>query len=462
MDRRHAVRAVLLVAVLGSAGVLGAGWADAGRDVAAIADGATDRPFADRRPVAPPREGTTVITTDPPGGRGNATAALVALAPDGRVRYYDDTYDNYFDVDPDPPGSRTVLYVAGSRFDPCPPDLAERAPEDVDTDGGCGLVAVDRTNLSTGATTRLHTAVTAWDLWHDVDRVGDARLLVADIARDRVAVVNTTTDAVEWAWDAEEDLRASSGGRAGDWTHLNDVERLPDGRVMVGLRNQDRVAFLDPGRGLIDGWTLGGEDDYGVLYEQHNPDYIPEERGGPAIVVADSENNRVVEYRREGGEWRRTWAWRDDRLRWPRDADRLPGGHTLVTDSQGNRVIEVDERGGVVWQVTIGTPYEAERLGTGDESATGRARRPSGTGTLGGSGDDGHGGASGQAGPLGRAVAFLAGPAVNGFLYAAPAWVTVGDLPALALLLGSLVAWGLAELRWSWGRVRTAVAGRWW
>jgi len=57
MDRRHLVRAILLVAVLGSAGVLGAGWADAGRDLATAAEASVDRPFADRRPVAPSRDG---------------------------------------------------------------------------------------------------------------------------------------------------------------------------------------------------------------------------------------------------------------------------------------------------------------------------------------------------------------------------------------------------------------------
>jgi hypothetical protein len=305
----------------------------------------------------------------------------------------------------------------------------------------------------------VHTAVTAWDVWHDVDRIGEARLLVADIARDRVVVVNTTTDAVEWAWNAERDLRPSSGGRSGDWTHLNDVERLDDGRVMVSLRNQDRVAFLDPGSGLIEGATLGAEDDYDLLYEQHNPDFIPRDRGGPAVVVADSENNRVVEYRRTAGGWRRTWSWRDDRLRWPRDADRLPTGHTLVTDSQGNRVIEVDERGEIVWRVTVGTPYEAERLGTGDESANGRAVR---------SGGDAAGGrapaaSAGPAGPLSGIVAFLAGPAVNGLLYVAPPWLTVTDLPALALLVGSVAGWGLLELRWRRvpGRIRAVLADRW-
>lgn len=57
-------------------------------------------------------------------------------------------------------------------------------------------------------------------------------------------------------------------------------------------------------------------------------------------------------------------------MQWPRDADRLPNGHTLVADSNSGRIIEIDESGAVVWSVN-GTPgnYDIERFGTGDESA---------------------------------------------------------------------------------------------
>jgi len=36
-------------------------------------------------------------------------------------------------------------------------------------------------------------------------------------------------------------------------------------------------------------------------------------------------------------------------------------------------VIEVAPNGSVVWSVDIGFPYEAERLGTGDEAQAARA-----------------------------------------------------------------------------------------
>jgi hypothetical protein len=50
------------------------------------------------------------------------------------------------------------------------------------------------------------------------------------------------------------------------------------------------VGFLS----LTSARALGAEDEYDTLYEQHNPDYIPEERGDPAILVAKSQNNQLL------------------------------------------------------------------------------------------------------------------------------------------------------------------------
>jgi len=442
VSRRTALRAVLLVTVLAATGALLSSWAHAPSNAIAEAANQSDASLSEREQVVPTRDNVTVVTTDPPGGN-DGRAAIAAFAPDGRVLYHNNTYGNYFDVDPDPPGSRTVLYVAGSRYEDCPDRL--QAQTDDDFEGGCAEIAVERTNLTTGETERVHTAVTGWDIWHDVDRVGEDRLLVADIAEDRVFVLNTTTDAVEWEWRAEEDLFSGSGGQPGDWTHVNDVEQLHDGRVMVSLRNMDRVVFLSPDGELQRDWTLGSEDNYDILYEQHNPDYIPADRGGPAIVVGDSENNRAVEYQRVDGEWRRSWSWQDDDLRWPRDADRLPGGHTLVTDSQGDRLLELDEHDRIVWEIAVETPYEAERLGTGDESATGRSKASLGNGSLADTAAD----RSGRTTGIDWVVAFVTGPVVNGVLYVAPGWVTVHDLPAVAVFALAVPAWFLLELRWS-------------
>ncbi|MFC7080108.1 arylsulfotransferase family protein [Halorussus caseinilyticus] len=258
-------------------------------------------------------------------------------------------------------------------------------------------------------------------------------------------VVNTSSGIREWTWAAESELPITGGGDyRKDWVHLNDVEYLHDGRIMVDLRNQDKVAFLNR-TGIVENWTLGTDDDYDVLREQHNPDYIPASEGGPAVVVADSENDRVVEYQREGGEWTRTWVWSDDEMQWSRDADRLPDGNTLVTDTIGDRVFEVNREGEIVWEVPVDRAYEAERLGTGDESAGGpsaasadlesrRAEPP-----------------SGPAEQFEEAVRDAVPIEVqNGLLgYFFPWWMGLYDVLATFALVVAVAVWGGLELRWS-------------
>lgn len=344
---RVAVLVCCVVAAL-SAGIVAVEFADAelNPSVGAAAAEQADLPYADRDPIAPPADGTTVVTTQK--FRHNF---IVAFDPEGRVLYFDDSLDRYHDVDPAPNGTHTVEFV-GAAYD-----------------GDTTHEVVRRVNLTTGETTDVYRhAVARTDRphrWHDVDRVDADALAVADIARDSIFVVDTDTRERTYEWPAQAAYDLDSGGAfPRDWTHVNDVEHLPDGRYMVSLRNQDSVVFVEPGSGLDPEWTLGADDDYRVLNEQHNPDYIPAD-GRPAVLVADSQNDRIVEYRRAEGSWVRTWTWTDDGMAWPRDADRLPNGHTLVGDTNSGRVLEVDADGEVVWSVDGLGVYDAERLGTG-------------------------------------------------------------------------------------------------
>ena len=412
-------------------------------------------------PVVAPRPGMTVVATDSTafvtdeGSGPRQRAELTAFAPDGSVYYYNTSHTRYWDVDPVPGTNATVEYVYADHLD----------PEACNAETVCTENGVERVNLTTGNVTHLYSRITPGKhstRWHDVDRIGDHRLLVADIYADRAYVVNTTTQLVEWEWDAQSTFNTSSGGPfPDDWTHINDVEAVEIGgreTVMVSVRNHDQVVFIDLQRGLRENWTLGAADDHDVLFEQHNPDFIPRERGGPAVLVADSENGRVVEYQRvNGGEasnasrassdssdgrWERSWTWRDERLQWPRDADRLPNGNTLVTDSNGDRVLEVDRNGSVVWSADIGFPYEAERLGTGDESAGGesaarldlRNREPT------------FESAGGRA--INAVLGLLPKPVVNGIYYLLPGWV---GLPELVAVVGLLVVLPLL-VRHEWHR----------
>ncbi|SEO81166.1 Arylsulfotransferase (ASST) [Halogranum amylolyticum] len=395
------------------------------------------------QPVAEPANGTTVVATQGLGRQGwhhafvgDSPGELVAVAADGSVAYYDDTYQSYWDVDPVEGTESTVLYVAAEYL----------SAEECEAATSCYRNRVLETNVSTGETTEVYSYLVRNEpsiRWHDVDRYGEDSLVVADIAEDRAFVVDTTTGIVEWQWDAQSDFPTGSGGEyPTDWTHINDVEVLDDGRLMLSLRNQDRVVFVDPDEGVQRNWTLGEEDNYSILYEQHNPDYIPESRGGPAVVVADSHNNRVVEYQRVDGEWEQSWQYGDAVLQWPRDGDRLPDGHTLITDSNGDRVVEVDESGEVVWTLDVNLPYEAERLGTGDESTGG----PSATSAdlQSHEADQNGGGLSLRS----IAYAVVPGEIILGLGFVLPSWMGFTEALVLFGLLGTLGVWALLELYW--------------
>lgn len=405
----------------------------------------------ERTQVVEPRAGITVVTTDSnvmAEGQGygpRSNSELVAFNPNGTVRYFDDSHFVYWDVDPSPVGSETVLSVASDHL----------RPGECNATTTCTRNVVERVNLTTGEITPLYSRITPLKhstRWHDVDRVDETHIAIADIANDRLFVVNTTSGLVEWEWDAQAEYDPGSGGPyPRDWTHINDVEILANGTFMASLRNQDQVVFIDREQGLLEEMTLGRENEYDVLYEQHNPDFIPAERGGPAVVVADSENNRVVEYQREDGSWERSWLWKDAQLQWPRDADRLPNGHTLIADSNGNRIVEVDQAGEIVWSVDIAFPYEVERLGTGDESAGGQSARALDLRSQTVDSD------AVSVEVDGGLVAWVTtsikrtvpGRLLNAVMYVSPIWMDVGEVLALLVGVVSLAGWAAVELRWS-------------
>ncbi len=327
--------------------------------VGAVVEGAFSRPptaSADETPRPAPRPNPTVVTESAQFG------TIIAWHENGSLQYYGDEHTKYYDVDPVGEGEWTVEYAAVDTIHNPGPNCV---------DPPCTRNVIERLNLSTGEKRVVYARYDGaeWGAeWHDHVRVDDEHVLIADIVHDQVFMVNTTTDLVEWRWDAQSDFDVANGGPyPKDWTHINDVSLLDDGRIMVSLRNLDRVVFLDPETGLKENWTLGNGS-HGVLFEQHNPDYVPAERGGPAVLVADSENGRLLEYQRVDGGWKQTWQWRDDRMAWPRDADRLPNGHTLAVDTHGNRILEISRNGSVVWEVPMSHPYDVERLGTGGGS----------------------------------------------------------------------------------------------
>lgn len=409
---------------------------------------------ADGYDTSDPGERTTVVTAHVTGGD------IWQYSLNGTLLYHDDTYDGYWDVDPVPDESNSVVYVATD-------EVTDKSLCDpVGDDDKCFRQIIERANLTTGETEVLYSRVDATDYrqWHDADRVGDSQYLVADMFSDEVFVVNTTTGIVTWEWNMQNSFSLESGGQyPDDWSHINDVEKLDDGRVMVSPRNHDQVLFVDPQSGLQENWTLGADDHFSILDGQHNPDYFDESAGGPAVLIADSNNNRTIEYARtEDGGWEQSWVWQDERLTWPRDADRLPNGHTLITDTKGGRVVEINEQGEVVWNLSreghsVGgyAAYEAERLNTGDESAGGQSAEalglPSRTAE-----DDEAGGvravSDSTAALVPPSAANTVSDAVQALL-ALPAWVLLVTIGSTA------VAWGAVELWHDDGAIQGSTGG---
>ncbi|WP_408959264.1 hypothetical protein [Natrinema sp. 74] len=368
----------------------------------------------------------TVVTAQQIADTGTG-GQLFAVTDDGETVYYDDRFATYWDVDPVPGTRATVVAVTTEHPAAC---------------HDCRRNVVERVNLSTGERTRLHSHRAEEGRWHDVDLIGTNELLVADFDDDAVARVNASSGIRTWSWQVESAFPLESGGSYdGDWAHLNDVELLPDGRVMASLRNHDRVVFLNES-GVMPSWTLGAENDRNVLYEQHNPDYIPASRGGPAVLVADSENDRIVEYQRRDGEWVQSWEFTDPAVAWPRDADRLPNGHTLITSSTGDRVFEINTDGEIVQSLTVDLPYEAERLGTPPESGGGEAAAalelPSSQTTA----------ESAESGHADALASVVPSRIRNGLLFVRPPWMGVAETAASVGTIGLLVAWAILEWRW--------------
>ncbi|RRJ33755.1 arylsulfotransferase family protein [Halocatena pleomorpha] len=429
---RNRLRAVFVVALLFSAAVL-----------ATAASGGVSTASKESTPNAPPTDNHTVVTES--GRHGTITA----YAPNGEIVYYNDTHTKYFDVDPVAENPMVVEYTATDTIHTKGPTCS---------DPPCAKNVLERVNLKTGEVDVLYERYdhqeTAGE-WHDAVRINGTHVLIADILDDQVFIVDTETEIIEWLWDAQSDYPVDGGGPyPHDWAHINDVEYIENGtnagKIMVSLRNQDQVAFIDPETGLQENWTLGAEDNYSTMFEQHNPDYIPASRGGPAVVVADSENGRIQEFQRNNGSWVRSWEWSDEQMQWPRDADRLPNSNTLVTDTHGNRVMEIAPNGAIEWQVESTLPYEAERLETGVESTKGKSAETLGYESR--TADNATAGDGDGFSPLDTIAdgvqSVVPHRITNGILFVSPVWMGTQEFAVVAFGLLVGLTWITLEIKW--------------
>jgi len=341
--------AVLVLAPVGTvAGTAGSG----GTTTASVAQSGPN-PCVGTVTEEPDR--ATVLSIQGARGSDKTDAMLVSFAPSGEIIgvHDDSSYGRWWSYDVDRLGSGNfLLSVTQNRH---------TVIEEIDDENGAHVSALDFPEVRDT---------------HDVDLINGDELVMNDMSQDgedRVLVYNLTREEITWEyWFAnhtDQFPRDAGGEFGGDWTHNNDVEEIRPGVFMVSLKNFNQIVAINRSTKEVV-WTLGEPGNSDIVNRQHNPDYLINDAGQPTVIVSDSANDRVAEYTREDGTWNLTWSLRGGDLNEPRDADRLPNGNTLVSDRRGDRLLEVTPTGEVVWEVYAPwQPYDAERLGTVDESS---------------------------------------------------------------------------------------------
>ena len=294
---------------------------------------------------------------------------------------------------------------------------------------------------------------------HDANLLPSGEILLTDMDKERIFTV-APNGSITWQWNGSQYYDAPLDPTRTDWLHINDVDRIGPGRYMVSVRNANQLVIVERGQGVVDvinedenrsndanckanngladysndsgGDVLCGDPE--VMNHQHNPQYL----GPGAILVADSENDRVVELHKQNGEWEVAWgvdSANGIQFDWPRDADRLPNGNTLITDTRNNRIVEVTPEGTTVWSTETGIwPYDAERLPYGELLNSDRLRQMNTTGDIPSVGE--------------QAVLPLLGQARTGLSYVIPlpAWFQPWHIGVVAIaivlsLLGTVLIW---------------------
>ena len=183
---------------------------------------------------------------------------------------------------------------------------------------------------------------------HDVDKLENGNVLIADMNQDRVIEV-TIDHQIVWEWRASDWFDPPAN--LDDWTHLNDVDRLPNSHTLISLRNLRKVIEVNETGHIV--WSWGNPTNLG---EPHNPDKLLNRN----VLICDSGYNRIIEVNTITNEI--IWQY-EGQLYWPRDADRLPNGNTLIVDSRNDRILEITTEGEIVWERTgLTMVYKADRL----------------------------------------------------------------------------------------------------
>lgn len=148
--------------------------------------------------------------------------------------------------------------------------------------------------------------------------------------------------------------------------------QLPNHNFLIVDQSNERVIEVDKSSKKIV-WQYGQTGVTGIGFNQLNNPNSAELLSNGHILIADENNNRVIEVTRTH---QIVWQYSQG-LSGAAFASRLPNGHTLITDSNHARIVEIDQAKQVVFQYFTNTapnsnamplPTNAVRLENGDTS----------------------------------------------------------------------------------------------
>lgn len=116
--------------------------------------------------------------------------------------------------------------------------------------------------------------------------------------------------------------------------------------VLITDQGNQRIILVNFGRQIV--WQYGTTGAAGNGANQLNNPNSAEVLPNGHILIADENNNRVIEIRPNGTIFKTFTA--GGTVSGAAFASRLPNGHTLITDSNNNRIVEVDGNDNVTWQ----------------------------------------------------------------------------------------------------------------
>lgn len=160
-----------------------------------------------------------------------------------------------------------------------------------------------------------------------------------------------------------------------EWTHANSIVRAPTGDgFLLMTRSLDALLMIDDNGARV--WQIGGDEatlapttPEALFQHAHFSDAWLDDTGAVHALIFDNGNHRtepitsrVIELRVDPalGTYDLVWALADPDARFSSflgDAQRLPGGNTLVTWTQFGEIVEYTPEGEVVWKVAGDAGY---------------------------------------------------------------------------------------------------------